>query len=182
MLNLAGDGIDLDWEHLSYNVGSVTQRNVFAKVLLKLRTALDTAGLHDKQIGFTTRHNAFWGGANDRPPHFTPFGSDGEGLNIDAELKKMGSSINQVVDWVNIMMYDEEAIDMGSTTGTITLETYKQVMTAIQKYVQADKIVIGFEPGPQANGGVWEGLTIDKSVIDWIQATGFGGSMFWAVN
>jgi len=66
------------------------------------------------------------------------------------------------------MMYDETPNAMGSTTGTITLETYKQVMTEIQKIVQTDKIVIGFEPGPQANGGVWEGLTIDKSVIDWI--------------
>ena len=130
MLNFAGDGIDLDWEHLSHHVGSRTQRNVFAKVLLKLRTALDSAGLHEKQIGFTTRHNAFWGGAN-RPAGFTPFGSDGEGLDIDSELKKSGSSINQVVDWVNIMMYDETPNAMGSTTGTITLETYKQVMTEV---------------------------------------------------
>jgi len=88
LLNFAGDGIDLDWEHLSNHVGSRTQRNIFAKVLLKLRTALDSAGLHEKQIGFTTRHNAFWGGGN-RPAGFTPFGSDGEGLDIDSELKKI---------------------------------------------------------------------------------------------
>lgn len=102
-------------------------------MLLKLRSGLDNAGLHSKQIGFTTRHNAFWDGSN-RPAGFPAFNSDGEGLDIDRALKESGSSINQVVDWVNIMMYDESPANLGSPGG-VTLETFKKVMTQIQKTV-----------------------------------------------
>lgn len=41
---------------------------------------------------------------------------------------------------------------------------------------------MGFEPGGQAAGGKWEGFVIDEEVIDYVQANGYGGVMFWAIN
>ena len=52
----------------------------------------------------------------------------------------------------------------------------------LKKYLSRDKIVMGFEPGGQAAGGVWEGMEVDKQVIDYVKANGYGGVMFWAIN
>jgi len=41
---------------------------------------------------------------------------------------------------------------------------------------------MGFEPGPQWNGGVWEGGHTDEAVIDYMKGNGYGGVMFWAIN
>ena len=57
--------------------------------------------MQDKQIGYTTRFNAFM--QNSKDYAFTGFASDGEGLTINNWLKAYGSSLNAVVDWVNII-------------------------------------------------------------------------------
>jgi len=44
------------------------------------------------------------------------------------------------------------------------------------------QIVMGFEPGGQAAGGQWEGLDVDKQVVDYIKENEYGGIMFWAIN
>jgi len=51
----------------------------------KLRKALDAKGMTDKQIGWTTRFNAFTDDTN-RPAGYLAFASDGEGIAIEAEL------------------------------------------------------------------------------------------------
>lgn len=43
-------------------------------------------------------------------------------------------------------------------------------------------INMGFEPGNQAAGGVWEGEDEDKDEITWLSDNAFGGAMIWAVN
>lgn len=177
LLKLSGDGIDFDWEHLSQDASiRDEQLQTLANVLLKLRQALDQAGLSDKEIGYTTRFNAFWNNTN-QPENHSAFASDGEGLEIENYLNQQGSSLNDVVDWVNIMMYDVPPSNLGSPNG-FTLENYKVVFNAFEKYIDKDKIVMGFEPGGQAAGGQWEGLEVDKDVIDYIQQNGYGGVMF----
>ncbi|MFZ9036391.1 MAG: hypothetical protein ACO2ZM_09820 [Francisellaceae bacterium] len=180
LLKLAGDGVDFDWEHLSANADITTQqRDTLAEVMLKLRQKLDAEGMSDKQIGYTTRWNAFMNNASDYG--FDNFSSDGEGITINNWLKAHGSSLNDVVSWVNVMAYDMPASQMPNDE-TWTLPVYKDVFDTFSKYVDKDKIVMGFEPGGQAAGGQWEGLDVDKSVIDYIAENDFGGSMFWAIN
>ena len=41
---------------------------------------------------------------------------------------------------------------------------------------------MGFEPGFQAAGGIWEGMDVDKQVIDYIEDNNYGGIMFWSNN
>jgi len=41
---------------------------------------------------------------------------------------------------------------------------------------------MGFEPGGQAAGGKWEGMEVDKEVIEYVEDNGYGGVMFWAIN
>jgi hypothetical protein len=41
---------------------------------------------------------------------------------------------------------------------------------------------MGFEPGYQAAGGVWEGFKVDEQVVDYVADSEFGGVMFWALN
>lgn len=45
-----------------------------------------------------------------------------------------------------------------------------------------EKIHMGFEPGTQANGGVWEGNKVDMQVIDMLQEQQYGGASFWTIN
>ncbi|WHN64766.1 hypothetical protein [Cysteiniphilum sp. QT6929] len=180
LLKLSGDGVDFDWEHLSQDQAITEQQlKTLAETLLKLRQALDKAGMHDKQIGYTTRFNAFMQNASEYG--FSHYQSDGEGLAINNWLKAHGSSLNAVVDWVNIMAYDVDPNDMPNGQ-TWSMEVYKHVFDTFAQHVDPSKIVMGFEPGGQAAGGVWEGMTVDKSVIDYIATIPYGGSMFWAIN
>ena len=48
-------------------------------------------------------------------------------------------------------------------------------------YIPAEKIVMGFEPGPQAYTGVSGGIEHEKSIISDLNGK-VGGIMFWAVN
>ena len=182
LLKLSGDGVDFDWEHLSQDQAITKQQlDTLAETLLKLRQALDKAGMQDKQIGYTTRFNAFM--ENGSEYGFSNFASDGEGLAINNWLKAHGSSLNAVVDWVNIMAYDVPLTkcQMVKHGQTWSMPVYKDVFDTFAQHIDKSKIVMGFEPGGQAAGGVWEGMAVDKSVIDHI-ATLYGGSMFWAIN
>ena len=86
LLQVAGDGIDIDWEHLSTDpLHSDEQSKTLGQVFLKLRRALDAAGLKDKSIGYTTRWNAFYDDAT-RPKGWKVYASDGEGLKVEKEL------------------------------------------------------------------------------------------------
>jgi hypothetical protein len=48
--------------------------------------------------------------------------------------------------------------------------------------VPASKVVIGFEPGEQAAGGIWEGNATDLSTVEWLGRNNFGGAFLWALN
>ena len=78
----------------------------------------------DAKVGYTTRFNAFWD--NDtRPAGFKVFASDGEGLSIDKEMKATaGKSLSDVVDWINIMMYDTAPTDIGGKPTGLELGQY----------------------------------------------------------
>ena len=79
------------------------------------------------------------------------------------------------------MMYDAAPEDMNAEDH-ITLKNYKEVLAEVEKIIPKEKIYMGFEPGPQYNGGVWEGTDVDVDVIDYLKTNGYGGVMFWAVN
>lgn len=183
LLREAGDGVDFDWEHLSEDPSIVKQqRETLANVLLTLRKKLDKAGLSEKSIGYTTRFNAFM---HDSSRYgFTSGRTDGEGITIDHWLKAHGSSLNEVVDWVNIMAYDVPIKDLPNHE-TWSMPVYQDVYKTFADYISPDKIVMGFEPGGQSGagqGGTWEGMGVDQSVIQYAQANHYGGTMFWALN
>jgi len=178
-----GDGIDFDWEHLSEDPQiKDEQRARIAKTMLALRTRLDEEGMQDKRIGYTTRFNAFWDEEHgNKPENYTWFASDGEGIKVEETLNELGSSLNAIVDWVHIMQYDVPPSDL-NCPDKMELSTFVGVLEAFAKYVDKSKIVMGFEPGIQYAGGLWEGSDVDKQVIDHIEEMGYGGVMFWALN
>ena len=184
LLKMDGDGIDFDFEHLSEDSSIVMQqRKTLAKTMFKLRRELDRAGMKDKQIGYTTRFNAFWNGESKmrRPRSYRSFQTDGEGITIEKVLNSMGSSLNRVVDWVNVMLYDIPPASLAAPNG-LTMDNYKKVLSAFSKRIRKDKIVMGFEPGGQAAGGRWEGMRLDRQVTEFIHDNNYGGVMFWAIN
>ena len=183
LLKLAGDGIDFDWEHLSTTDSSIVyqQRRVLGKIFPELRKALDDAGMPEKLIGYTTRFNAFWIDGS-RPEGVTAFPSDGEGIDVVNAINESGTSVDDCLDWINIMMYDVPPQDLGAADGKLKLGHYQQVLDAFAKYIPLEKIVMGFEPGGQAAGGIWEGMEIDREVIDYMILQNYGGVMFWAIN
>lgn len=180
LLKLAGDGINFDWEHLSDDPSlAQSQRATMGKMMLALRQQLDKAGLVDKEIIYTTRFNAFM--SNSKTYGFAGFNSDGEGLDISNIIQQNNSTLDQVISAVNIMAYDVPPSQMPNSK-TWTVDLYKTMLDTFSKHVNPAKVVLGFEPGGQAAGGVWEGMNVDKQTIDYIQANGYGGIMFWAVN
>ncbi|KEI35514.1 chitin binding protein [Francisella sp. W12-1067] len=186
LLKLGGDGVDFDWEHLSQladgspNPNKEQQLATLAKTLKTLREKLDAEGMSDKQIGYTTRFNAFFESSKNHG-FANNFNSDGEGIAIEKWLKDNGSSLDEVVNWVNIMAYDVSPNDMPNGK-TWTKAVYEDMLNSFSKYVNPSLVVLGFEPGGQAASGEWEGLELDKQMIDYVAEKGFGGSMFWAIN
>ena len=156
------------------------QLKTMASVLQKLRTGLDAAGHVDKLLVYTTRFNGFYDDSS-RPAGFKPYDSDGEGLVIANELKSLGTTLSKTVDVVNIMMYDVPPADLAAAGG-FTAATYQTIFKTFEPHMFKNQIVMGFEPGGQAAGGKWEGMTMDMTEIDYIQAQGYGGAMFWAIN
>lgn len=72
------------------------------------------------------------------------------------------------------MAYDAGGLTFNFTT---ILENFVNIGN-----VSKSKINMGFEPGAQFAGGVWEGETVDKAAANWIKENEFGGVMIWAVN
>lgn len=98
-----------------------------ANVLLTVRESLDAANMTDKKVGYTTRFNAFWNETT-RPKGFKVFASDGEGQDIENELQRLANkSLSDVVDWINIMMYDTAPTDIGGKPTGLALEQYLTV-------------------------------------------------------
>lgn len=142
------------------------QLKTFASILKKLRTSLDASGHIDKMMVYTTRFNSFYD-ASTRPAGWKAYDSDGEGIAIDNELKKAGTSLSQVVDVTNIMMYDVPPADLGAPNG-FNANTYQTIFKFFESVLPKDQIVMGFEPGYQAAGGKWEGMAMDMTEIDYV--------------
>ena len=102
-------------------------------------------------------------------------------MKVEERLNELNTSLNDIVDWLNIMQYDVPPSDL-NCRDLMELGTYKTVLEAFAKYIDKDKLVMGFKPGNQAAGGLWEGCEVDVDVIDHIQENDYGGVMFWAVN
>ncbi|MDQ7831792.1 MAG: glycosyl hydrolase family 18 protein [Desulfovibrionaceae bacterium] len=184
LLQLSGDGVDFDWEHLSTAPDPDVknqQRRVLGKIFAALRSALDAAGLSHRQIGYTTRFNAFWDDAT-RPEGVTAFESDGEGIAVADAATAAGSPLADCLNWINIMMYDVPPTALGAPPTGFTLSTYQMVLDAFARHVPKNLVVMGFEPGGQAAGGVWEGMAVDRQAIDFVLAQKYRGIMFWAIN
>ena len=60
-------------------------------------------------------------------------------------------------------------------------EHYDAVIDSATQYIPASKLVMGFEPGPQAYTGVSGGVEHEKNMIAHLNGK-VGGIMFWAVN
>jgi len=84
ILSKAGDGVDLDFEHMSSKDGDVLL-NTYAKMIKLLRAGLDEAGMQDKTIGYTTRYNAAWD-EDSSPDGWTNWNTDGEAMKINNVL------------------------------------------------------------------------------------------------
>lgn len=179
LLKHSGDGVDLDWEHLSTDTDPSTvkqQRAVLGKTVKALRNAFRQHGMTDKTISYTTRWNCFW--TSDDAPQYNAlsFASDGECLDTFSHASP------DDVDWVNLMMYDAAPGTAFKDVQYFGLEQYNAVLSAAGKVLPKSKIVMGFEPGHQAVGGVWEGFDIDFQLIDQMKSQNYGGVMFWAIN
>lgn len=143
------------------------QLKTMALVLKKLRNGLDAAGHIDKLLVYTTRFNSFYDSSIPIPAGWKVFNSDGEGIAIANELQRLGTTLSKTVDVVNIMMYDVPPADLGAPGG-FTEATYQFVLKSFETKLLKNQIVLGFEPGGQAAGGQWEGMTMDMTEINYV--------------
>eukprot|EP01059_Diplonema_ambulator_P034282 TRINITY_DN75_c0_g1_i11.p1 TRINITY_DN75_c0_g1~~TRINITY_DN75_c0_g1_i11.p1 ORF type:complete len:451 (+),score=184.16 TRINITY_DN75_c0_g1_i11:231-1583(+) len=130
------------------------------------------------EVSWTTRFNAFLPAGNPwnylLPDSVVPnvtFATDNEGA-------KIWPLSGQYFDTANIMAYDA-----GTPSGPLKLN-FTTVMNNFVTYGQVpkEKINIGFEPGEQAGGGVWEGMDVDKQAATYAKTNGFLGAFVWSVN
>jgi chitinase len=189
LLALGADGLDFDWEHLSQYRDSdpalhAQQRSVVGKVIASLKTALVAAGMGDKIISYTPRYNAFFPTTGSKYGQ-NNFATDGEGADIFDYLKAHSEFGVDAVDFVHLMMYDLDAQTafVGAPEQYFVQEHYDAVVQSHVDYgIPLEKVVMGFEPGPQAYTGVWGGLEHDEATIASMKDAKLGGVMFWAVN
>jgi len=143
---------------------------------MKYMQDLQANGVPYLEISWTTRFNAFlnktspFNYLDPSSPTPPPFATDNEGTLIWPEAGKS-------IDTVNIMAYDG-----GSSAGPLVFN-FEQILKNFQAYgPHASQVNMGFEPGEQNGGGVWEGFTKDVAVGKFIKAKGFGGAMIWPIN
>ena len=184
LLRLGGDGIDFDWEHLSNFKDADPQlfrqqRAIVGKTISALRMALDEAGMEDKHISYTTRWQCFWTSADaSKHANAKSFTSDGECLDTLANMRSVDD-----VSWINLMIYDAAPYTAFEGVQYFQPEHYREALNAgVAAGVPKGKLVVGFEPGEQAGGGIWEGFDIDFAVTEEVRSKGFGGIFFWAMN
>jgi hypothetical protein len=162
----------------AYNAMPEWQKNQspYYPTNIKYMQELKTNPMPYFEISWTTRFNAF---LNKTSPHNylapgspvpPPFATDNEGLLI---WPKSGNAI----DSVNIMAYDG-----GSPVGALKFD-FQAILRNFRAYgPPGSKLNMGFEPGNQYAGGVWEGLQVDEDTAKFIRADGFGGAMVWGIN
>merc|ERR1711907_662131 len=128
------------------------------------------------EISWTTRFNAFL--PEDNPWNYLVDGSvpPEDNYETDNEGKILWPLAGQYIDTVNVMAYDAGGLEFNFETILKNFVAYSGDPSI------AGKINIGFEPGEQAAGGVWEGMDVDKAAAQFALDNGFGGAMIWAAN
>jgi len=137
------------------------------------------------EISWTTRFNAFLPSLNysDRFNYLLPDGGMPEesySFETDQEGTWFWPQVAHLVDTVNIMAYDA-----GQYGGKPYKLNFAQILDNFAKHgnVPPSKINLGFEPGPQAAGGKWEGQEVDELVAkDIASKHTAGGVGLWAIN
>jgi hypothetical protein len=138
------------------------------------------------EISWTTRFNAFVPSKDypDRFNYLLPEGGFPEEGKLDFETDNEGTwfwpQVAHIVDTVNIMAYDAGAYD-----GKPFKLDFAAILDNFAKYgnVPPAKINLGFEPGPQAAGGKWEGQAADEAAAqEMVAKKTSGGAAIWAVN
>ena len=81
LMGIVGDGINLDFEHMSASGNRKEQLRTMAHLIHYTRRALIEAHLKWKEITYTCKYNALYNDTN-RPTNFTAFPSDGELVEI----------------------------------------------------------------------------------------------------
>jgi hypothetical protein len=132
------------------------------------------------EISWTTRFNAFVP-ADNKFNYLMPDSAVPKvAFETDNEGKDFFPQVAHIVDTVNIMAYDE-----GSINGKPIKLNFATILDNFAKYgnVSRSKINMGFEPGPQAAHGKWEGAEVDEAAATEIaqKKTG-GGVALWAIN
>merc|ERR1719238_2503963 len=123
------------------------------------------------EISWTTRFNAFLPDGNPWN-YLTPDSEIPEkNYETDNEGKKLWPEAGKNIDTVNIMAYDAGGIKFNFETILQNFVAYSGDPSI------AAKINIGFEPGEQAAGGVWEGMDVDKAATQFALDNGYGGAM-----
>eukprot|EP01060_Flectonema_neradi_P031265 TRINITY_DN46_c0_g1_i11.p1 TRINITY_DN46_c0_g1~~TRINITY_DN46_c0_g1_i11.p1 ORF type:complete len:449 (+),score=110.86 TRINITY_DN46_c0_g1_i11:132-1478(+) len=126
------------------------------------------------ELSYTTRFNAFVPEGN--PYNYllpgsvvpnTTFATDNEG-------RKVYPTAGDSIDTVNVMIYDAGPLKINFTT-------IMQNFVTIGK-VPKEKLNVGFEPGEQAAGGIWEGMDADKKTAHYVKSNGYLGCFIWSVN
>jgi hypothetical protein len=143
---------------------------------MKYMKELQANGAPYFEISWTTRFNAF---VNKSSPHNyldpsspipPPFLTDNEGTLI-------WPVSGNILDSVNIMAYDG-----GSPVGALKFN-FEAILRNFKAYgPPPSKINMGFEPGNQYGGGVWEGFDKDQEVMKYVRGQDYGGGMVWAIN
>merc|ERR1712072_1178173 len=99
-----------------------------------------------------------------------------QNYETDNEGKTIRPLAGDDIHTINIMAYDAGGIQFNFETILKNFVAYSGDPNI------AGKINIGFEPGEQAAGGVWEGMDVDKAAAQFALDNGFGGAMIWAAN
>jgi len=60
------------------------------------------------------------------------------------------------------MFYDQPPADINAPATGPGLDQFRQILNTATDMFPRRMIHMGFEPGKQANGGVWEGMAMDK--------------------
>jgi len=128
------------------------------------------------EISWCTRFNAFLPAEN--PWNYLYPDSEVPTANYetDNEGQNLWPQVGHLLDTVNIMVYDAGGIKINMETVLKNFVAYSGDPSI------AGKINVGFEPGEQAAGGVWEGMDADLKFAKFAKDEGFGGAMIWAAN
>merc|ERR1712151_1271577 len=123
------------------------------------------------------------GDVNERFNYLSPDGAFPNAsfvFETDNEGKWFWAQIHHLVDTVNIMAYDE-----GAYGGKPFRLDFAKILNNFAKHgnIPPQKLNIGFEPGPQAAGGKWEGQAVDEAAArEILKKKSAGGVAIWAVN